>query len=309
MRKIVLTDKKERILIWGILVPVGAAAIVLVIVLSFTQRGQTVDAQEGKQQAQQSAQSLQVKADLGQSLAEGIGAVCINGGDALKELQKVYPNACQQAQAVTQAPNPSPGPQGKTGDVGPAGRGIISTAITAGHLFLTYSDGAVEDKGQVVGPQGVKGDAGRGIVGTTIAAGHLILNYSDNTSADAGQVVGKDGVNGATGATGATGPAGRGIALVSETSDAQLMVTYTDGTTAKIGPLPQGPKGDTGATGPQGVSVTRQYFDRDSSGSCRNYNDFSDGRTRVDEGAANDAACPPITTSTATAQAKRSSGQ
>ena len=64
-----------------------------------------------------------------------------------------------------------------------------------------------------------------------------------------------------------------------------------------------GPPGQPGHEGAPGVSVTRQYFARDSSGACHNYNDFSDGRTRVDEGPAGDSACapapPPSTTPSA----------
>lgn len=54
-----------------------------------------------------------------------------------------------------------------------------------------------------------------------------------------------------------------------------------------------GQNGQDGVDGRDGVSVTRQYFDRNADGECRNYNDFSDGRTRVDEGAAGDASCAP----------------
>lgn len=54
----------------------------------------------------------------------------------------------------------------------------------------------------------------------------------------------------------------------------------------------QGVQGVQGDRGPDGVSVTRQYFDRDDQGACRNFIDFSDGRTRVDQGPAGDAACP-----------------
>ncbi len=63
-----------------------------------------------------------------------------------------------------------------------------------------------------------------------------------------------------------------------------------DGSAGPAGPA--GPAGQPGPARPQGASVTRQYLDRDDAGGCRNYNDFSDGRTRVDQGPANDAACP-----------------
>ena len=53
-----------------------------------------------------------------------------------------------------------------------------------------------------------------------------------------------------------------------------------------------GTDGQNGHDGAPGVSVVRQYFDRASDGQCHNFNDFSDGRTRVDQGPAGDSACP-----------------
>lgn len=64
-----------------------------------------------------------------------------------------------------------------------------------------------------------------------------------------------------------------------------------------------GPPGQPGHEGAPGVSVTRQYFDRNSSGQCRNYNDFSDGRTKVDQGPAGDSACAPAPPPTTTPSA------
>lgn len=132
--------------------------------------------------------------------------------------------------------SPPAGPTGATGPAGPAGRGITGTAISAGHLYVTYTDGRTEDKGQVVGTAGADG---RGITGANATSGHLVLSYSDGSTSDAGEVVGPAG---ATGPTGATGPAGRGIKSVS-TSNGHLMVTYDDGTAADAGPLPSGPPG------------------------------------------------------------------
>jgi len=84
---------------------------------------------------------------------------------------------------------------------------------------------------------------------------------------------GKPGADGSQGVPGATGPAGK------------------DGQPGADGK--PGADGAPGKDGAPGVSVTRQYFDRDTDGQCRSYNDFSDGRTRVDEGPAGDAACAP----------------
>lgn len=145
---------------------------------------------------------------------------------------------------VSPPPGPSgaQGPAGPAGPAGTAGRGITGTAISSGHLYVTYTDGKTEDKGQVVGADGA---AGRGITGANATSGHLVLAYSDGSTSDAGAVVGPAGEPGATGA------AGRGITSVS-TAGGQLTVTYTDGTTANAGPLPAGPPGPTGPQGVQG---------------------------------------------------------
>ena len=54
-----------------------------------------------------------------------------------------------------------------------------------------------------------------------------------------------------------------------------------------------GPSGQNGHDGKDGISVNRVYFDRNTDGECRTYNDFSDGHTKVDEGPAGDSACAP----------------
>lgn len=84
---------------------------------------------------------------------------------------------------------------------------------------------------------------------------------------------GKPGQDGAPGPAGATGPAGK------------------DGAPGADGK--PGADGAPGKDGADGVSVTRVYFDRNADGECRTYNDFSDGRAKVDEGPAGEAACAP----------------
>lgn len=130
------------------------------------------------------------------------------------------------------------------------------------------------------------------------------------------------GPAGATGATGATGQPGEAPPCLLTAQQCQG-APGTPGTPGKDGPSGKdgatGPAGQDGAPGkdgapgqdgapghdgPPGVSVTRQYFDRDDQGACRSYNDYSDGRTRVDQGPAGDAACapaapPPTTTPSA----------
>lgn len=126
-----------------------------------------------------------------------------------------------------------------------------------------------------VGPTGPAGQPGAtGATGPTGAAGQsppCLFTPQQCQGAD-----GKPGADGPQGGPGPTGPAG---------------VAGKDGQPGADGK--PGADGAPGKDGAPGVSVTRQYFDRDADGTCRNYNDFSDGRTRVDEGPAGDAACAP----------------
>lgn len=119
------------------------------------------------------------------------------------------------------------------------------------------------------------------------------------------------GPAGQPGATGATGPAGQNppcllTAQQCQGTDGKPGADGTQGVPGPVGPAgadgkdgqpgadgKPGADGAPGKDGADGVSVTRQYFDRDDQGACRNYSDFSDGRTRVDEGPAGDAACAP----------------
>jgi hypothetical protein len=180
--------------------------------------------------------------------------LCLRGGAAAKEMEQagLCELAKQLKQAIIAAAPPgvpgAQGAQGKQGEPGIAGsngRGITSTAIVGGHFQVSYTDGTTEDKGVVTGSQG---PAGRGITGSIINNGRLVLVYSDGKSEDVGQVVGKDGqpgANGKNGDPGKDGAPGRGITGVT-TDGGHLIVTYTDGTTADAGPLPQGPQGNDG---------------------------------------------------------------
>lgn len=121
---------------------------------------------------------------------------------------------------------------------------------------------------------------------------------------------GATGATGSTGATGAPGPTPPCLLTATQCqgTDGQ---PGTDGAAGKDGvpgaPGKDGTPGKDGAPGKDGqpgASVTRQYFARDDQGTCHTYDDFSDGRTRVDEGPAGDAACapaapPPTTTPSA----------
>jgi hypothetical protein len=180
--------------------------------------------------------------------------LCLRGNAAAKEMEQA--GLCELAKQLKQAviaaaPSATPGAQGKQGEqgehgiAGSSGRGIASTAIVAGHFQVTYTDGTTEDKGVITGSPGA---AGRGITGSTVNNGRLVLVYSDGKSEDVGQVVGKDGQNGQNGTDGVPGKDGApGRGITSITTDAgHLIVTYTDGTTTDLGPLPQGPQGNDG---------------------------------------------------------------
>src|SRR5688500_2854891 len=67
------------------------------------------------------------------------------------------------------------GSAGRDGKNGLDGRGIASTAVVAGHLFVTYTDGTREDKGVIA----VDGQDGRGITSARLDAGQLVLTYTD----------------------------------------------------------------------------------------------------------------------------------
>lgn len=74
------------------------------------------------------------------------------------------------------------------GQPGIPGRGIVSARIDTGQLQLVFSDGIVQDLGQVVGERGLSGADGRGITSTDIVDGRLVVTYSDGTNQDAGPV-------------------------------------------------------------------------------------------------------------------------
>jgi hypothetical protein len=242
--------KSERIIKYGL--PVAAVLVAALVALGITQGNTASTAQGDLGQSNERADSLQVKADQGKTLADQIGAACAAGGQTAKDLQEKF-GACSQAVVVKQpTPTPVPGAEGKQGKTGDSGRGITSTSLRGDHLFVTYTDGVEEDKGQVVGADGKTGQPGRGISATAIAAGHLVLTYTDGTTADVGQVVGKDGANGNDGVDGTNGVAGRGIAKTAISGNFHLVITYTDGTIEDLGALPAGQDGQNGKDGING---------------------------------------------------------
>ena len=113
-------------------------------------------------------------------------------------------------------------------------RGIKSVTVDDnGHLIITYTDGATEDAGKVVGADGKPGkDGADGIDGQD----------------------GTDGKDGSNGKDGADGKDGRGIESVTTNDKGEVIVTYTDGTTENAGTV-SGPKGDKGEPGKDGRGI------------------------------------------------------
>lgn len=231
-----------------ILVLTAAAAAVLFLV------GSVLWAQFGQQQAVDQTGVVEQQRDAvteerdaaegqAQSLAEQIRAAC-SAGD-------LGGPVCEQAAAVAETPVPQvPPAAGQTGAAGADGRGVRDMTINAtGHLVVTYTDGASEDVGPVVGADGADGAdgaAGRGIAGVGITSGRLVITFSDGSTQDLGPVIGADG---RSGVDGTNGQDGRGIASI-EQRDGRLVITYTDGTTQDAGALPAGPEGPQGDQGP-----------------------------------------------------------
>lgn len=126
------------------------------------------------------------------------------------------------------------GAKGADGATGAAGRGITGTTVNgAGRLIITYTDGTNADVGKVVGADGAQGTPGAaGAKGDTGAAG----------------AKGDTGAAGTNGTNGATGAAGRGITSSTINGSGNLVLTYSDGTTADVGHVvgAAGPKGDNG---------------------------------------------------------------
>lgn len=178
------------------------------------------------------------------SIAAGSGIVFNKVGDTITI-----------ASAVAQGPAGKDGKDGATGAAGATGRGITSTTVNAsGNLVVTYTDGSTADVGHVVGPAGTKGDTGlkgdTGAKGDTGSKGDTGAKGDQGLKGDTGSTgaAGADGKDGKDGATGATGAAGRGITGSAINGSGNLIISYTDGTTADVGHVvgAQGPKGDNG---------------------------------------------------------------
>lgn len=223
-----------------------------------------------------------------QDLAEPINDLCINDPSARRQIGE---KRCGQASEVqresTVALAPRDGRDGTNGRDGVNGRGITSTSVVKGRLYVTYTDGVREDKGVIA----VDGQNGRGITGARLdATGQLVLTFTDGTSETVGRIVGRDGER------------GRGIASVVVSADYRVIVTYTDGTIEDVGALPPGPPGSTGPTGetgPPGRSVLTVDFDMKNCTATIYYSDDT-SESKSMTGCADDEPTPPPTTTDTT---------
>jgi hypothetical protein len=180
---------------------------------------------QAQQQAAQNAQDAKAVADPLAELCRTDPSVAQRVGDACQKAAEVQRD---QKPVVLQPKD---------------GRGITSTAIEAGRLVVSYSDGARRDVGQVVGQPGATGatgEPGRGVVATVLDGVDLVVIYSDGQRENLGRIVGRDG------------DPGRGIASV-DASTGRLIITFDDGTTQDAGELPRGERGPP----PAGWTVQR----------------------------------------------------
>lgn len=252
--------------------------------------------------------------DQGQSLANKVSIACSNKA-ILNQLESL--GACQAAAQIQAVPAATPGKNGingtngTNGQNGIPGRGIRSTDIAEGHLFVTYTDNSTVDLGQIVGKNGVDGKTGKqgiGITGTTLGGPSntdLIVSRTDGTVTDVGTVVGKNGTdglngtagsagtNGTNGQDGATGKPGRSVQSVNINSADHLIIMYDDGTTDDAGPVPQG------------IGVQSVTLEDDSNGNCNlvfTLSNPANGQTSTQSVLVNPVVCPvaapPSTTDT-----------
>lgn len=131
-----------------------------------------------------------------------------------------------------------------------------------------------------VGPAGKDGEQGpTGKDGISVTkseineSGELVLTFSDNKTVNVGKVVGADGKNGTNGSDGVNGENGKdgvGVVETEITGDGELVITYTNGTSANLGkvvgsdgkdgqPGIDGAKGEDGAPGLNGTDGKSAY--------------------------------------------------
>ena len=161
------------------------------------------------------------------------------------------------------------GASGKDGKDGKDGIGIKSAKINdKGELVISYSDGNSVNLDKVVGETV---NNGVGIASSIInEKGELVLTYTNGEIANLGGVVGKDGRDGKNGADGkdgrdgtdgTNGTDGISVAAAVINENGELIITYSDGTTANLGKIVgsdgiNGVNGTNGTDGKDGISVS-----------------------------------------------------
>lgn len=157
------------------------------------------------------------------------------------------------------------GKDGIDGQDGADGIGISNVVINSdGELVLTYTNGESTNLGKVVGADGTNGTDGKdgtngtngvGIKTVTLSTdGELSILLTDNTVCNLGNIKGEKGDKGEQGIQGPKGDKGeqgeQGIGIISSEIDTngELVLTYSDGSTANVGAV-IGAKGDTPVKG------------------------------------------------------------
>ncbi|MGV0379583.1 Rib/alpha-like domain-containing protein [Corynebacterium lehmanniae] len=160
----------------------------------------------------------------------------------------------EQGETGARGPQGEKGEQGETGAQGPAGeQGPAGPKGDKGETGARGPQGTKGEKGEK-GEQGETGARGpKGEKGEPGAPGKPGQNGADGEDGKDG-ANGRPGSDGKNGVDGRDGVDGRGIAEALINDKGELVLTYTDGTTANLGTVQgaQGPKGDKGDTGVQG---------------------------------------------------------
>lgn len=170
------------------------------------------------------------------------------------------------------------GKDGLDGTNGIDGVGITNASINSdGQLVLNFSDGKTVNLDKVVGMNGTDGIS---VTNSEINSnGELVLTYSNGQRSNLGVVVGadgKDGLNGQDGKDGQNGTDGKngiGITNAEINNLGELILTYSNGTSANLGKV-VGDDGKDGADLSNEVADIKAYIgytDEDIVGLCVDY--------------------------------------
>lgn len=170
------------------------------------------------------------------------------------------------------------GKDGLDGTNGIDGVGITNASINSdGQLVLNFSDGKTVNLDKVIGMNGTDGIS---VTNSEINSnGELVLTYSNGQRSNLGVVVGadgKDGLNGQDGKDGQNGTDGKngiGITNAEINNSGELILTYSNGTSANLGKV-VGDDGKDGADLSNEVADIKAYIgytDEDIVGLCVDY--------------------------------------